>query len=419
MSTYGTAVVVDSPVEAQLSVLALELAADPAADVYRSSSPDGWARMVVWWDGIEQRPLVDRVLGRLERGRSAIAEDYDEFGAAWTVLAAEGGSVRTVHRRYVLNADPTDQRDVQAAIEALEASDPRAEDVAGETAVEAAAALFRVEPAEMRAAEEKAATAELVTGGVGDPFPWWSALRLPWPGPGAGQPLAPRQAAKVTRINRATWPRLAEQDVRPRLAEPDDWTVAPFGLVYGSATWLMQSVVWDGSSEYLNLHAIVFPLYVPRDFIALSWGRQLTNRQGGRGFAIAGGVRADELGNELAEAILGHANEHFEQIGELEGFAGKVIRQQASVLENTGYRGSYAEEVAYTLILLGYHRQAAAQLAGRTPPDSDAPDWQVESAKRMALMASLLEQDPQDAVSQLDEWAQQTAQAIGIERALP
>ena len=138
-----------------------------------------------------------------------------------------------------------------------------------------------------------------------------------------------------------------------------------------------------------------------------------------RNINLGDGVPADVLGAELADAIGDEADEHLGEVGDLDGFAGRVIRQQAGVFQETGYRGSHVEEVAYALILLGYHREAAAQLRAATPPDADAAEWELERAERLALVARLLEQDPNSAISQLDSWAQQTASAIGVERTRP
>jgi hypothetical protein len=141
--------------------------------------------------------MVDRISALLVsagEARAAIAEDNDEFGACWVVLAVEGGIARTVHRRYVLNADPRKRRDVKQALRDFvhdgQVQDPRADDVAGAQAATEAALLFGVEPGPVVNAETGSVTAFEELGVVGGPFPWREPMGLTWPGPEAGRAFA-------------------------------------------------------------------------------------------------------------------------------------------------------------------------------------------------------------------------------------
>ena len=174
MSTYGTALVADLPAGA-------------------ASAPAGWehetvelggdlVRLVARSGEIDQVARVEELLAAAGSGRAAVAEDHDEYGALWVVLSADHRAVWTVHRRYVLPADPGDPEAVAAAIEDHGGTDPREADVAGEDAAAAAARLFGVPTGPMVEAERASASAHLELGLVGGPFPWWDALRLPWPG---------------------------------------------------------------------------------------------------------------------------------------------------------------------------------------------------------------------------------------------
>lgn len=420
MSTYGTTVVIDSPDRDKLLDFAAQLAAE-AADVYRSVSPDSWTRVVVALDGIEQVGRFSSLLGRLGTGRVAVAEDNDEFGASWTVLAAENGIVDTVHRRYVLNADPTNRTDVARAIQDLGTSDPRTLDVAGPQAAAAAAALFGVDPGPVVEAEAKSLHVWKELGTVGGPFPWWLALRLPWPGPHAGEPVAPDpETPTPLRFTRTTWPRFAGQHVLPHLTDPKSWEITRFGAVRGLTKWLAQGLVWSGSSgDRFYVFAWVTPLYIPTDDIHHMWTKQLVDHQGHRLFELPSRDTADRIGADLANAVIHQGLDHLDQVGDLDGFAQMLIDRQSDVLAETGTRGVNAEELGYTLLLLGRYREAAAQLTVASRRRWRASEWEQERQRRASAVARMLADDPQRAVAQLDAWARQSADNLGIHREAP
>ena len=90
MSTYGTAVVLDIPPEAADATTAAAPWTLEASDL-----GGGWTRMVTYSDEIEQVPAVERLLAAAGSGRAAVAEDHDEYGALWVVLASDGSALRT------------------------------------------------------------------------------------------------------------------------------------------------------------------------------------------------------------------------------------------------------------------------------------------------------------------------------------
>lgn len=186
MSTYGTAVALDlapgADVDGVLGVLR-------PWSAWRRPLDRGWTRLTLAGRDIDQVDEVRAQLVIAGTGCAAVAEDHDEYGALWVVLAARPGEVRTVHRRYVLAADPADPRAVRLAV-AAHGADPRVHDVAGADAAREAAEMFGTDPAPVVAAETASATAFEGIGVVGGPFPWWDALGLTWPGPDAGEELA-------------------------------------------------------------------------------------------------------------------------------------------------------------------------------------------------------------------------------------
>lgn len=181
MSTYGTTFVVD--VAPGSSFTPSDAIRASVVDGFRTLAPDGWSRMCA---SVSEVEVVDLdllpSLAAAHTARIAVAEDNDEFGARWLVARATDGVVEVVHRRYVLNADPEESDEVEAALEDLD-GDPRDNDIAGPEAATAAAVAFSVAAPPVVAAEESSAAAWEEIGTVGGPFPWWDALGLQWPAP--------------------------------------------------------------------------------------------------------------------------------------------------------------------------------------------------------------------------------------------
>ena len=186
MSTFGTAIVIDVAPGSELSEIAAVLNARDAFPC-AVELESGWTRVSAFLPDVGQLDLIKDLSVSAGTCRVAVAEDDDEFGALWVVLSVRDGVVETVHRRYILNADPNDPAEVEAALQDLDGVDPRTEDVAGPGAAQAGADLFEVEQAPMLEAELESAWAFEQIGIVGGPFPWWDALRLPWGG--VGEPL--------------------------------------------------------------------------------------------------------------------------------------------------------------------------------------------------------------------------------------
>ena len=406
----------DSPHAVRLADVATRLASQ-GADVYRSAPVNGWARMTASLEGIGHIGMISSLLGSVGIGRAAIAEDNDEFGAMWAVLSAEDGTVSTVHRRYLLNADPANPTEVALALRDLDGVDPRRWDVAGEQAAAAAAVLFSVESSVMVAAERDSATAFREIGTVGGPFPWWDALGLPWPGPRAGEPVRPDPAATtVRRINRATWPPFAARHLLSRLPDPERWAVIPFGVVRQPSTWLLHGLAWSASSgDWFHAYAFVLPLYRPTEHLYFNYSHELLDARGRRGFDLPTPDTADQIGADLALAVTDQGLGHLDTAGTLEGYAAMLADRQARMLAEGRTGRVDAEELGYTLLLLGRNQDAAAQLAAAAIVEPGAPDWQLARASRATLVAELAT-DPPSAVAQLNAWAQQSADALGISR---
>lgn len=186
MSTFGTALVIDVAPGSELSEIAALLNTRkgfPRAVALQS----GWTRVSAFLPDVGQLDLITRLGVSAGTCRIAVAEDNDEYGALWVVISVSGGVPETVHRRYILNADPRRRREVRRALRDFEGSDPRVEDVAGPGAAAAAADLFEVDRHLMLEAERDSVSAYREIGVVAGPFPWWDALGLVWGG--EGEPL--------------------------------------------------------------------------------------------------------------------------------------------------------------------------------------------------------------------------------------
>ncbi len=199
MSTYASAVWVDVRPDGPVTDVARALdGVEPDQPVWVDVD-SAWVRLTTYLPlRVEVGDEIAAVLATAGNARAAIAEDHDEFGASWTVLSAAGGVARTVHRRYLLNADPRSRRQVRLALRAFERDgrphEPRDDDVAGPQALADVALLFDADPARVLAAEVRAEKAFEDMGVVGGPFPWVEALGLVWPGPDAGRPFGGRTA---------------------------------------------------------------------------------------------------------------------------------------------------------------------------------------------------------------------------------
>lgn len=173
MSSYGVAFVVEVPQGSSWVTGLVGYEDEPRSD--------GWACAQGCVDLDDEAVEQVREQLAITGGRAAVAEDRDDYGACFEVLEGRGGTLATVYRAFVLNADPEDADEVEAALGEYE-SDPRAEDVTGKQAAQAAAGLFGVDPTAMVEADATYRdTAWEELGVVGGPFPWWPALGLDWP----------------------------------------------------------------------------------------------------------------------------------------------------------------------------------------------------------------------------------------------
>ena len=384
---------------------------------------------------------IEAMIAPAAWARVAMAEDLDEFGARWTVLAKDAASpgIRVVHRRYILNADPSDPVEVNAALQDFVAdgvlNDPRSDDVGGPEAATQAAEIFGVSPEQVVAAEAASDTAHEELGVVGGPFPWLDPLGLVWPGPEAGDEFVPdaaagdesaaptngrdrRKGSGLTPSARRTWVR---RSVVPLLVRPAHWATedrtwqeANRGVIGYPTGWLLQGIALEKVryGDYFKAHVYVQPLYVPATFPHITWSVHLSSATTGRGFDNPDSETGEDIAHDLARAFRSDGLPFLERVGRLEGFRDHVREYQAHALA----RGSFVrgEEVGYTEILLGNYEAAEDQLDQESVDQPDDAPWQTESRRRSARVRDLLPEHPDQARTQLQEWAAQTAAALRL-----
>jgi hypothetical protein len=223
-------------------------------------------------------------------------------------------------------------------------------------------------------------------------------------------------------VQTRTWRGWSAKTLAPRLDWPDtwpaelDWQATGQVLAAAPTGWLAQGLAYSRSrsKERYSGFAWVMPLYIPFDSLALSWSLQLSQPVGGQNFTTPAGVTDVPAAVELADAFNLAGRPHLERVGTLKGFLERTAKHQREVLDMTGAFW-HAEEVGYTLLLLGQYVEAAKQLERQRVHEADEDrEWVSASRDRCGLVLDLLLQKPALAVDKLAEWAAQTAGALGL-----
>jgi hypothetical protein len=117
----------------------------------------------------------------------------------------------------------------------------------------------------------------------------------------------------------------------------------------------------------------------------------------------------------MARAVVREGVDHVARVGTLQGMVARLLDKNERAGAR-GYPSVASEDLGYTQLLMGYPQAALASLRTVTVPRTNAGDRDVERAASSALVADLLKDGEYAAVAQLDEWAQQSADALGITR---
>lgn len=159
----------------------------------------------------------------------------------------------------------------------------------------------------------------------------------------------------------------------------------------------------------------MLPLFVPTNVPGAKWLRDLRSQSGGRAFDDPAPEDRDRVAHDVARAFNAVGLPFLERIGTLSGFLGHVMDAQTSLLSERGVFW-HGEDAGYAAVLLEQYDAAAEQLGHHCVDQADDRDWETESRRRAAHILDLLRVRPEVARAQLDQWADQSATALGLTR---
>jgi hypothetical protein len=155
----------------------------------------------------------------------------------------------------------------------------------------------------------------------------------------------------------------------------------------------------SGFDQGFYIWRVAMPLFVPTENVTLSWSER-----------IGGGSRKfdehDE--NALADAISGVVAElKTEDIA-----LNEIIARGTSIKANR----RVDEIVGYAQIIIG-DTSAARKTLARAGTGATQSDWESEIADRVEIVVRTLERSGREqAIDLLDQWCDQTANALGLRR---
>jgi hypothetical protein len=306
--------------------------------------PEG-ARIELYAGGLGYSGLAKLGMGTIRRTgrvrRAIVVLDHDEYGAEHAVLDGAG---RRVHHVCVLPRDE-DTGEVYYADEPSVLSHTTAAHpdglVDGPAALLAAAELYEVPVARLRAAAVKATDAHRALGVVGEPFSMWlDAVGVPWYDEGIGR--------RVRLRPEAVWPVAVSRFLIPELYGA--WTVLDDAVVKEPVGFVAAAVVRIGSA----LQATVQPLYLPED----GWRVNGSIRLCGPWEDFKSAEEGQTSMRRLAQVIEAEAVPYLNRYGSLEGFL--LLCQEANAAHRNGIGDPYRlHDQARTEVVLQRYGDAA------------------------------------------------------------
>jgi hypothetical protein len=195
----------------------------------------------------------------------------------------------------------------------------------------------------------------------------------------------------------AEWKRTA----RPLLPADQDWGFRASLSYRIPVHRVLLGVLGEGSSfdKGVYIWRVTMPMFVPSDVVDLSWSER-----------IGGGARKyDEFDKEALANAIATASEGLR--GEEEALNEIVARYTPSSPDLRLH-----EVVGYAQTLLG-DVAAAKEPLDRAASGEAKATWEQDIIERANLVRRLLDEKGLDeAISQLDEWSNHTAGALGLRR---
>jgi hypothetical protein len=187
-------------------------------------------------------------------------------------------------------------------------------------------------------------------------------------------------------ITAAQWKRV----VQPLLGDNDGWAFQG-KLVYRTPVgWLLRGVHAGGSGfrrDHVYVQFVYMPLFVPSDFLVLSYGDQVPN--GASAFVL------DDLPGPVGEALA------------------QVPHERAGLSRIVA--AGQSEAACYSLLLLGREKRARKALEAPYAPGDDRPFVQASRERMKQIHDLLCDAGVDSAVHQLSEWRSATIRAMRIE----
>jgi hypothetical protein len=168
------------------------------------------------------------------------------------------------------------------------------------------------------------------------------------------------------------------------------------------------------------LTAFVQPLYVPCDYIVLSYGKRLPSKQGAKPEGARRKISQENcatIAEYVVRSIRSDGLSFLERVNTVRKFAEVAESKAGSAKNPFGWHDSnpnLVEVRAYSWILLGDESRARRDLLYLTQKFSGKQDWEKELQERAASVSHAMEHSKEQAQTLLRQWAKQSTVGLGL-----
>jgi hypothetical protein len=216
-------------------------------------------------------------------------------------------------------------------------------------------------------------------------------------------------------LTHSRWRQLAPRIVEKQ-PDPEGWQHCGLAAVQPPTTWLATGFCATSprTSARFQAYAFAVPLYLPAERLHTAHSVAIRGPRG-LGFAIPRtGADVEDVADDLIEAMSSPEVDTFLSVTPSPaGFADTLGDRD---MHPAGLGEDGAERFGYSMILAGRPDVAERFLRHAQGIEHRGMRWRHSIACRATTMLSLLADDVEAAVAQLDTWAQATADAVGIVR---